>query len=274
VAPAKIVAVKSADRVLDLLELLSGKAKPLSHAEIAAALAIPKSSLTQLLRNLVGRGYLAFAAESNTYALGPAVFALLRKRDGDLDLIVAARPILERLTAATHESSALSLLRDDYVERVCGVDSPQALTYRMTLGTRFLLYSSSIGKAVLAALPEAERERYLARAKLVPRTEATVKSIAELRRQLAKAVKEGVAYSHGEHMPGVSAIALAVRRRDGYPVGALNVAIPSVRFAAALKALCVRELQAARSALERAIPEHFAPPKSGRALDGGRGPSS
>ncbi len=261
VKPAKIVAVKSADRVLDVLELLSRKAKPLSHREIALALGIPKSSLTQLLRNLIGRDYLTFAPGPGTYALGPSVFALLRQRDGNLDLIPIARPILERLTAATHESSALALFRNEHVERVYGVDSPQALTYRMTVGTRFLLYSSSIGKAVLAALPEEERERYLARVKLVPKTEATVKSIAELRRQLAKAMKEGVAYSHGEHMPGVSAIAIAVRRSDGYPVGALNVAIPSVRFAASLKALCVRELIAARSALEREIPEDFAPSK-------------
>lgn len=258
---AKIVAVKSADRVLDLLELLSRKAKPLSHTELALALGIPKSSLTQLLRNLLGRGYLTYAPGPNTYALGPAVFALLRTRDNNVDLIAAARPILERLTAATHESSALSLFRKDYVERVCGVDSPQALTYRMSPGTRFLLYSSSIGKAVLAALPQAERERYLTRVKLVPKTEATVKSLAELRRQLARAMREGVAYSHGEHMPGVSAIAIAVRRPDGYPAGAVNVAIPSIRYAASLKALCVRELLAARNALEREIPADLAPPK-------------
>src|SRR5574341_350112 len=151
---ARMVAVKSADRVLDLLELLSRRAKPLSHSEIALALGIPKSSLTQLLRNLSARGYLEFVPGPNTYRLGPAFFALHRKPHSEGDLAAAARPILERLTAATHESSALSLYRKDYVERVCGVDSPQVLTYRMTPGTRFLLYSSSIGKAVLAALPE------------------------------------------------------------------------------------------------------------------------
>lgn len=258
---AKIVAVKSADRVLDLLELVSRRAKPLSHTEIALALGIPKSSLTQLLRNLTGRSYLKFAPGPNTYELGPAVFALLRERNGDVDLICAARPLLERLTAATHESSALSLFRKEYVERVCGVDSPQALTYRMTPGTRFLLYSSSIGKAVLAALPEDERERYLARVRLVPRTDATVTTIAELRRQLARAAKEGVASSHGEHMPGVSAIAAAVRRPDGYPIGAINVAIPRIRYAASLRERCVRALLAARSALERGIPEGYAPAK-------------
>ena len=258
---AKIVAVKSADRVLDLLELIAARAKPLSHTEIAHALGIPKSSLTQLLRNLTGRRYLRFAPGPNTYELGPSVFALLRQRNEDVDLVAAAGPILERLTAATHESSALSLFRKDYVERVCGVDSPQALTYRMTPGTRFLLYSSSIGKAVLAALPERERERYLARVKLVPKTDATVRTIAELRRHLARAAREGVASSHGEHMPGVSAIAIALRRPDGTPIGAINVAIPRIRYAASLKALCVRELLAARSALEREIPAAFAPAK-------------
>jgi DNA-binding IclR family transcriptional regulator len=257
----KFVAVKSADRVLDLLELLSRKAKPMSHTEIALALGIPKSSLTQLLRNLAGRGYLELAPGTNSYALGSSFFALLRQGRGEGDVIATARKLLERLTAATHESSAFGLYRKDYVERVCGVDSPQALTYRMTPGTRFQLYSSSIGKAVLAALPEGERERYLARVKLVPETDATVKSLSELRRQLTKAAKEGIAYSHGEHMPGVVAIAVAVRRADGYPIGAINVAIPSIRYEPSLKVLCVRELLLARSALERELPDDFSAAK-------------
>ena len=252
-------AVKSADRVLDLLELLSRRARPMSHTEIAVALEIPKSSLTQLLRNLTERDYLAFAPGPNTYALGASFFALQRQGRGEHDLIAMARRILERLTAATHESSALSLYRKDHVERVCGVDSPQALTYRMTLGTRFLLYSSSIGKSVLAALPETERERYLARVKLTPETDATVKTVAELRRQIAKAAKEGVAYSHGEHRPGVEAIAAAIRRADGYPIGAINVAIPSIRYTPSLRRLCLRELLAARSEFERELPQGYAP---------------
>src|ERR1035437_5843880 len=125
----KVVAVKSADRVLDLLELLSRRAKSMSHTEIALALGIPKSSLTQLLRNLAGRGYLKFAPGLNSYQLGPSFFALLKQGRGESDVVAAARKHLDRLTAATHESSAFSLYRKDYVERVCGIDSPQALTY-------------------------------------------------------------------------------------------------------------------------------------------------
>jgi DNA-binding IclR family transcriptional regulator len=249
----KVVSVKSADRVLDVLELLSRRSKPMSHTDIALALGIPKSSLTQLLRNLTGRDYLAYVPGPNSYALGPSFFALLRQGREGFDIVATARPILDELTAATNESSSFNLYRDDYVERMCGVDSPQGLTYRMTVGTRYPLYSSSGGKAVLAALPQKERERYLGRVRMERRTEATVKSVAELGRELAKIGKEGIAYSRGEQTPGIIAIAAAVRRPDGYPVGALTVVTPSIRFNAALQTLCIRSLKAAASALEREL---------------------
>lgn len=258
---ARTVSVKSADRVLDVLELLGRRGKAMSHTDIAVALGIPKSSLTQLLRNLTGRGFLVFQPAPKTYELGPSLFALLRQGQEGFNIVALARPVLERLTAATNESSSFNLYRKDHVERVCGIDSPQALTFRMTPGTKFLLYSSSAGKAVLASLPEKERERYLARTRIEPRTEATVKSVAELRRQVAKTARDGVAYSYGEHTPGVVAIAAAVRRPDGYPVGALNVVVPSIRFNQALEANCVREVLAARSALERELRADFAAPK-------------
>ncbi|MBI3373017.1 MAG: IclR family transcriptional regulator [Betaproteobacteria bacterium] len=247
----KITTVKSADRVLDLLELLSRKGKAMSHTELAAALAIPKSSLSQLLGNLTARGYLAFTPGSGTYALGPGFFALLRRGRDGVDVAAASEPILERLTATTGESSSFNVYRKDCVERVSGVDSPHVLTYRMTVGTRFMMHSSSAGKAVLAALPPEERERFLSGIRLERRTEATVRTVAELRRQLLRAAREGVAYSEGEHMPGVSAVATAVRRADGYPIGAINVAIPSVRATPALRAICIRALHEARDALER-----------------------
>jgi len=258
---AKEISVKSADRVLDVLELLSRRGRSMSHNDISLALGIPKSSLTQLLRNLTGRSYLSYVPGPNTYELGRSFFALLRRGREGFDILALARPMMEKVTAATNESSAFNLFRKDYVERVFGVDSPQALTFRMAVGTRFLLYSSSAGKAVLAALPDAERERYLGRVRIERRTEATVKSVAELRRQIAKAAKEGVAYSHGEYLPGVTAVAVAVRRADGYPVGAVNVAVPSVRFDARVHALCVRELKAAAKALEIELQAGAAPAK-------------
>ena len=59
-----------------------------------------------------------------------------------------------------------------------------------------------------------------------------------------------------------AAIGAAVRRSDGYPVGGINVAVPGVRDAPALRARCIRELLAARQMLERDLPENHSPAPS------------
>jgi DNA-binding IclR family transcriptional regulator len=242
--------VKSAGRVLDLLELLARSPRPLPHSDIGAALRIPKSSLTQLLRGLTARGYVAFVHGPNTYELGRAFFGLLERGEGRFNYASLAQPVLERLSAATGESSSLSIWRGEAVERVCGVDSPQALAYRMSQGARFPLYSTSAGKAVLAALPAAEREALLGRLHLKRVTPATLRSMAELRAQLAQVAKTGVAYSRGENTPGIVAVAMAVRRADRTPLGALNVVVPGARYHAKLDRLCVRALRAAAAEFE------------------------
>ena len=72
-------AIKSADRVLDVLELLCRRGNSASHSEIAYTLDIPKSSLSALLKNLVNRNYLEKNLSANTYHLGAAFFALSKQ---------------------------------------------------------------------------------------------------------------------------------------------------------------------------------------------------
>jgi DNA-binding IclR family transcriptional regulator len=247
------VSVKSADRVLDTLELLSRRGRPMSHSEIALEIGIPKSSLTQLLRNLTGRGYLAFNSTANTYELGSALFALVQREEAGANLVAIAQPILNRLTARTNESSSFNIYIKDEVERICGVDSPHALTYRMAIGLRYPLYSTSGGKAVLACLPEIERERYLKGARFERRTAKTLKSVNELRRDLARIAKGGFAYSNEEETAGIVGLARPVLRPDGYPVGALIVVTPIVRFHSRHEKLCEKALKEATDTLEREL---------------------
>lgn len=56
--------VKSADRALDLLELISAFPEQLTFSQIAEAVAMPKSSLSQLLSNLASRGYIEINRKS------------------------------------------------------------------------------------------------------------------------------------------------------------------------------------------------------------------
>lgn len=248
--PPRTAAVKSADRTLDVLELVAGSVEPLPHAAIGAALGIPKSSLTGLLRNLEARGYLARSRDGRGFEPGRAFLALLARGRDRINFTALALPVLERLSAATGESSSLSLFRGDEVERVCGVDSPQALAYRMTPGARFPLYSTSAGKIALAWLPPGEREAALRRLRLKRITARTLGSVAELRAELAEVERSGIAYLRGENTRGIVAVAAGVRSPDGAPLGALNVVAPEARYDAALDRLSVRALRAAVRDLE------------------------
>lgn len=245
--------VKSADRVLLLFELLSSWDRGMSHTEIADELDIPKSSLTQLLKNLVSRGWLAYEPQGKTYGLGSA-FARLAKRAGlSRDLAGVAGPILAELTERTRESSGLNILRGDVAEVVCSVMGPQRLVSHLRTGDVAPLYATSGAKAILAFLPREMQEDYLRRVSFEVRTPTTIRSVRALKKTLADIAASGIAYSHEEWTPGIIGIARPVLDGAGRPLGAVNLAIPAIRFNPAAQALFETELSRAVDTIQRQI---------------------
>ncbi len=250
--PGSPAIVKSADRVLDVLELLAERGREMSHAELAAALAIPKSSLSHLLRNLAARGYLQLAA-GRGYTLGSAVGALARRREQTFDLVALARAIVDRVRDDTHETAGLNVLRDDWTEVIYSATGTRPLLYTMRVGDRAPLYATSSGKAILAHLPAARREAYLARVRFEAITPHTLASVAELAAQLAAVRAEGCGYSYQEFSVGIVGMAAPVLNSAGEPVAAINVATPSVRFDSAARARIGATLKRAVAQLAREL---------------------
>ncbi|OVZ60578.1 hypothetical protein CDO44_07555 [Pigmentiphaga sp. NML080357] len=235
--------VKSADRVLDLLELLASTGRAMTHAEISRRTGIPKSSLTALLHNLVGRGYIEQLQDSQQFQLGEGAYALARRGAHNRDLLRASEPWLQRLTRDTGESAGLSVLRNDMAERIASSQSPKAVLYSVHAGVMQPLYASSAGKVLLAWLPPAEREAYLQRVKLQPRTEQTIRSAAVLRRQLHQIREEGVAWSFSEFTAGIAGLAVPVLDVHGRALAAVGLAMPASRLEDARKQKLVRVLR-------------------------------
>lgn len=236
-----------------MLEYICERANAASHAEIASALSIPKGSLSKLLRTMIARRYVMLDERTALYSVGEGITSLYERTQQLRQGPALSHPILEWMTTEVREASSYNVFRQDCIERIYGVESEQALGYRMTGNTRFTLYSSAAGKAVLSALPPDELERYLASFDLAPRTATTVRSIDELRKQVTQAAKDGAAVSHMEHTPGVVSVASVVRRLDSYPLGALNFVIPEVRFNSEVEAHCRRVLKTAVARLEKAL---------------------
>jgi len=254
-------AVKSADRVLDLLELLASTGRAMTHAEIARRTGIPKSSLTPLLRNLVRRGYIEPLAHSQQFQLGEGTHALARRGAHNRELLRASGPWLQHLMQATGESAGLSVLRDDVAERIASSQSPTAVLYSVHVGVMQPLYASSAGKVLLAWMPSDEREAYLRRVKLLPRTGQTIRSAAVLRRQLHQVREEGVAWSLGEFTAGIVGVAVPVLDVHGRAIAAVGIALPASRLDEARKKKMMNVLRTTAVQIGRAT-DRAAPPSA------------
>jgi IclR family acetate operon transcriptional repressor len=249
--PETSAPVKSADRVFDLLEFVGDAAEPPTFSQLLAALAIPRSSLFHLLNNLLARGYLAQQGSSGGYRLGPAVRRLAERLAGP-SLATQVQPFLRKLSADLNETTGFYVRVGDMVETVASAAGTQSLAFTMRVGERAPLYAVSGGKILLAQLPAAELAAYLARVVFEPITPATLRSAALLGDEVAAARSDGFACSRDEFTPGITGIAIAVGL-GGRLFGALNLAVPSVRFTPEREITFRRELRSIAGMLAQAL---------------------
>jgi len=132
----------------------------------------------------------------------------------------------------------------------------------MRLGQRSPLYTTSYGKVLLAYLPSDMQEDYLSRVALVPVTAKSIRSIDELRRQLAVIQRDGIAYSFEEQVPGIVGTARPVFAAGGNVVGAISIATAAVRYDSRLGAQIADAIGHAVQKLSRQL-RHLAPSPGG-----------
>jgi DNA-binding IclR family transcriptional regulator len=235
--------------------LLASQAEPLTHGELARALRMPKSSLTEMLSTLEARHYVARTLEGGAerFRLGPQVLylagALLRRTD----VVRLAQPAIAALMLRTGESAALVLRQGAEVVVVCKENCDQPILYSLQLGERGPLNTSAGGKAILAYASDADREAYLAQGPLVAVTPRSIVDPTALRRELAEIVRGGVAASREEMVEGIVALGYPVLDAQGLPCAGLSVGIPTLRCTPAKERLVAEALRCAGADISTAL---------------------
>ncbi|MBB4640749.1 IclR family transcriptional regulator [Rhizorhapis suberifaciens] len=237
--------VKSAMRTLDVLELLVGQARPMAAHEIAAALAIPMSSLSYLLSTLAERGYLE--RSGRFYGIGDAIRRLQPRRAAPT-VAERAVPLVASLRHQLNETASFFVRRGFEIEAVASEVGQHALRYTLEVGQRAPLHSFAAGKALLARLDEDELSRYFNSIERMAFTPKTLVSEQALRADIEEARRAGIARTCEEHTPGIIGIGCAALV-DGVAVGAFSVAIPVARFDPGVEERCIRLLTRAAEAL-------------------------
>lgn len=253
--PIPVPAVKSASRVLDLLECLGDSRRPVSFLELSRELNIPKSSLFHLLGDLTARHYVEHLPDVSRYRLGPAVAALVKNAAVDRSLADLVMPVLRRLNERLNETNAYYVLKNDRVVVVATESGKQPLSYQMRAGDSGSLYTFSAGKVALSFYSESELKRYFAQIKRYAHTERTICSEVSIRRQLKQIRATGFGQSRGELARGVVGTARAVTL-DGDLAGVLNISVPDARMDNRLQAIIHKELVAVTAELSGVLGGH------------------
>ncbi|MGN7931766.1 IclR family transcriptional regulator [Sphingopyxis sp. 22461] len=214
--------VKSALRTLDVIEFVVASPSGVVAQDIAAALAIPVSSLSYLLATLVERGYLR--RDGRQYVAGQGL-ERLRGANGEYSLLDRARPLVKALQLRLNETATLFRLVDWEVEAVFSETTPQPLRYAIEVGTRAPLYCVAAGKALLARMSDAQLQQYFAKVKPERFTEATICDRKALRDEIAGVRDQGIAAARNEYTSGITAFSIALSDDT-----AISVAAPSLRM--------------------------------------------
>lgn len=221
-------AVKSADRTVELLEVLSASDRRLTLTELHRELSYPKSSLYMLLQTLVARGWVEVDSDRGTYGIG--VRALLVGTSYlDHDPVVrAAIRVMEQVRQNINETVHLARLDGADVVYLASRESEHHLRVVSRVGRRLPAHSTSLGKAVLSTRTPEEVDQILPDV-LNPLTPNTVTDRAALHEQLAGFRNVGYAHEREENTPGLGCFAVALPYRN--PVlDAMSCSVPLGRL--------------------------------------------
>ena len=221
-----VLPVKSAKRVLDVLELLASEPRAMALHEISAAVGMPPSSAHRLMSTLVDAGFVD--QNDKRYELSMKWFALMSATlasagtSGSSNLRQVAYPVMLELAADFKVTCNLAVLQGRdvvYIEKVDG--GPFGIGTH--IGGVLPAHATALGKSLIAGMSEERREEWLGVGNYRALTPNTMTSVDGLRRELEEIRQLGYAVDDEEWHLGIACMASAIPGRTGEPVGAISV---------------------------------------------------
>ncbi|MFJ4974289.1 IclR family transcriptional regulator C-terminal domain-containing protein [Streptomyces coeruleorubidus] len=219
--------VRSFERGLAVIRAFDAEHPALTLSEVARACELTRAAARRFLLTLADLGYVH--TDGRRFRLSPRVLELGYSYLAGYTLPQIAEPHLEQLVGRVRESSSLCVLDGDDIVYVARVPTRRIMSASITVGTRFPAYVTSVGRVILAHLPDEDVEARLARAELKPLTPRTVATPQALRTELRRVRRQGYAVVDQELEEGLRSVAAPVRDRDGEVVAAVNIAVHAGR---------------------------------------------
>ncbi len=215
-----------AGRILAVLDTFDSRHRSQRLSDIARRADIPLPTAHRLVRDLLAWGALT-RSDSGAYQIGRRLWDLGLLAAVNTGLREIAEPFLHDIYAATLATVHIAVLDGPnalYLDRVAGHASVPVVS---NVGTRLPLYSTGVGKVLLAHAPLELQQMVLA--DLKPVTPYTVVSPSRLRGELARVIHDGYAQTNEEMTLGACSIAVPVRDHSDQVIAALGMVTANLR---------------------------------------------
>ena len=213
-------------RTFDVLHLLVTHREGLRLTEIKDALALPVSSVHNMLQTMV-TAEVAMVSDDLRYSVGPRAVALSLRMLQSLDIRTVARRHLQDLVKEIGDDVYLAIRvgnRVFYADRCLG---NQRISLDIRLGEPLYFHSTATGK--LFAAFDARLAATALAARLPKVTPATITDPVELEREFKRIREAGFSKSAEESVEGITGYAIPIRDGSGEVAAAIHTSVLSQR---------------------------------------------
>ncbi|WP_445818867.1 IclR family transcriptional regulator domain-containing protein [Arthrobacter sp. G119Y2] len=222
-APASDQFVQSLARGLSVIRAFDADHVQMTLSEVSRRTGLSRATARRFLLTLEELGYVR--TDGRHFELTALVLALGYSYLSGQTLPQLAQPLLEDLSRRISESTSASILDGPDIVYVARIHTRRLMRVGIAVGTRFPAYATSMGRVLLAGLPDAALEEYLGTVRLEPFTERTVTDPAVLRAEVLRIREAGWAVVDQELESGLRSVAVPVRGPGGEVIAAINTSM-------------------------------------------------
>lgn len=212
----------------EILDFLGSQRDPQTLAAISAGLNMNKPTVRKILDTLSIIDWVAGDSEQGfKISLGMLKYGERAKEMTSVEQVV--EPFLRDLSERFGETVNFAVPGDNQVVLLSKYEGTHSVSLKSKIGQGLPLYTTSMGKAILATYSLAEFESYVTNNSLTAKTLTTITDPMVLRQEIATVQKEQIAYEHGENETDISCVGTSLSV-NGKLVGAFSISVPSYRF--------------------------------------------
>jgi DNA-binding IclR family transcriptional regulator len=215
--------MKSLQKALTVLGIVGEATIPPRIAEVAVKAGISRPTAYRIAQALIAEGYLMHDQQSGRLSIGYSVLTLSSSLLDRNRLRLEALPHLQSLAVLAEERVNLGILHRNRVLYIAGIEKPSLPTIYSRFGHLAPAHCCSLGKAILAHLPEADVQSLLMAEPLTAHTPNSITSTVRFREELEATKRQGYAVDREEHIVGSCCLATPIFDAANKPVGAIGI---------------------------------------------------